>query len=972
MKKQLDEYSSLDNETKILVGHLLLREANVNDFGGFFVKALYNQNIQAPSRTDVILSYMKGEKLTEADYKQVLDVISSDGKISADRFRAAVSLAKDMETTRTVDGLTVDKKTYDSLLEEVNKEEAVANVSDEETLKRAEEVMEIANAVARDFAIEKYRTNIDKMWSFYTVLRPFKSEINAYGNIHKNLRDNTEKDKKAELEGVTDADKIKEINDRAEARLTKLRNVNQFCKNFNRLEGYVTLISENERIKEDLASKQTSKQKEQSLKNAYKTRYEMSRIESYFYSSLGLTVSLSQMNRDDEALRSGTASASSYEKALSKNTEYIRDGFSDFLDRQAFRVDGFKTKSRMRRTDDDEAMFAPEIVKAVHEIDKWVAKNGNSLAHGNSETTFAADILGHPMRERLFVYYMVEKQHLDKPTGLDAAMAINGYIPDLDKFTEAVNAPKYKVHQYIISAIRDTDFVHEHESIRGALAGFGTIGLDKIESAIRMLDDEKMQLSDQLLHYKEAIKSDYSDVLAKHPDNEKLAHYLELKRDRQEKLKAMLASLEKSRELAQISDEAIINKKEKLEAAQEQALDVRMQMLMLTEADKKLAEEEDRVNKDKDLQTLLKSAIGRKIYNPDDEEQSKEEKIDGYTETANTIAGLLATADEKLFESGIFTTLNGITALAKIITTCYATDFSSEERSVNEKIKDATTIMDAISDAAEPVAEMIKTIVGSSSEIFGTVGGVISSAVTTVTGVVETVTAAHNEHVVRDARSETRTATRAMVNETEKSKDKSKIREARELARAADNVGRMQENKYGTRKVQSGLKATGGAVSLATALIPGINVAGAVAGGIVTAVSTIHKFYREKENRNEALDVFLGMDKLVEEYKQKKGVMDYGTEDDKELIRGMMLRKFHFSSAEQFFNDLSMKYAQHIYDRIFYKSDGTLVRETDVDEIKAREEFTNLFPELKFIWPAKGGVPYPTVEQLAADLMKLS
>ncbi|MBQ7706618.1 MAG: hypothetical protein IJT72_02420 [Lachnospiraceae bacterium] len=975
-KKEFDDYNSLKPEVKILVEHLLIRDANSYDYGGFFVRAALEKTIQETSRSDVVLSYMKGEKLSEPDYKQVIDILTVNGKLSADRLHNAIFLAKDIDEMRQVDGLSVDKETYKNLIEDVNKDKIKETVDGEYALNQIEEVEAVAEAVARDFQVEKYRTNIDKMWSFYTVLRPFKNEIKAYGSVHRSLSNKTIDDTKNELEQVTDEAKRKEINDRSEKRLARLRKANQIFKNFERLESYVNLMRSNEQIKEKISSAATKeKEKDEAWKNAYKTRYEMSRLESYFYSDLGLTVSLSQMNRDNEKLKNGTASTADYKKALSKNTEYTKDGFSDFLDKQVFRVDGTKTKSSIRRTDDDESFFPENVVSAVREIDKWIAKNGNSLSRGNSESTFAADILGHPMRERLFVYYMVEKQHMDTPTGLDAAMAVNGYVPNIDKFCEAINAPKYKIHQYIISAIKDTDFVREHESVRSALAGFGTINLESIESAIRLLDDDKMQISDQLVNYKEALKTDYSEILTRHPENVKLKNYLEARRDKQEKLKMMLFSLEKSRELAQISDEAVINKKEKLEAAQKQALEMRMNMIMLIDAEKKLTQSKFELNgelkNDRDLQKTFESEIGRKIYNPDDD-QSTSETIDGYMDKINTVAGLLSTADDSLFESGIFATVNGITAFSKVITTCFATDFKSDERSVNQKITDATTIMDAIADAAEPVSEMIKSIVGSSSELFGTVGGVISSGLTAVTGTIETVQAAANQHTVNKSKKSRTEKTKKMIKEAEKTGDKNKVREAKELARAAYNVGRMQDNKYGTREVQSALKATGGAVSLATALIPGLNVAGAVAGGIISAVSFIHKFYKEKENRNDALDFFLGMDKLIEEYKNSKGVMNYGTKDDKELIRNMMLRKFHFSSAEQFFNDLSMKYARHLYDQIFFKSDGTMIREGDTDEIAARKEFTDLFPELKFIWPAEGGAPHPSVEEMAADLMKLS
>ena len=89
-------YRKMDTETKLLVGHLLVRDANLYTPAGYFVKAFSKQEMQSPARTDVIMSYMQGAELAEPDYKQALDVLMADGTFSAEHFREAVSLASDI------------------------------------------------------------------------------------------------------------------------------------------------------------------------------------------------------------------------------------------------------------------------------------------------------------------------------------------------------------------------------------------------------------------------------------------------------------------------------------------------------------------------------------------------------------------------------------------------------------------------------------------------------------------------------------------------------------------------------------------------------------------------------------------------------------------------------------------------------------------------------------------------------------
>ena len=978
LKKQLEIYSDLDNDTKILVGHLLVRDDVLYSPGGFFLRAFFKDNIQSGSRTDVVLSYLRGEELAEPDYMQVVRAFATDGKEMLKRFSDAVALAGDISTMKLVDGLAVTTAEYDALLDETKRKSVETEVNSlEAKYEGADKVYALSKAIAKDYQIESYRTNSDKMWSFYASLRPYESEIAAYPDIHDGMVMKIEDEALEEKRREKDESKHKEIDKRADTRKAHCKHIMEMCNNYVKLKGYTLLLSNLKRFGEEREKADTEEKKLKALKEIYKTRQEMAKVEAFFGKLLGLTDSKSQMSGDDEALGNGTASLADYEEALSRNTEQAREEFDAFLDQHTLRLDGVKTKNTISRSDEDEKAFPENVIKAVHAIDRWVARYCNSLAEGNSEANFAVDILSHPMRERLFAYYMVENKLVGQATGAEIAMSVNGYVPDLPRFREVMEAPFYSVHSYLISGIKSMDIIRKRESVRSKLARFGAINQDLLEGAMRLLDDQKNQVSEQLAGYKDRLLDDFTPVLSKNPNDEKLIAYAKAWEDRQKKFERLLVELEKLRRLAQISDEAIVGKEDKAEAAKAQSLVVRNHIIEMNAAVEVIERLENEAGEDANLKDKLEQVIGRKIHDVS-KDKSTSQKVDGVAGKVKTITGFLTMADSKLFKTGVFSSVEGVVALAKIATACFAPVFSNEPVTADDRFNEAREILSSLAGASKPVAELLRVALNSTSTVFATVGGAVAGGLTMIKSVAEIGVATANLDVLESAEQSVHAQTQRQLQQAIESGDEKKIHESREKAKATDTVAKMQKRKLETRREQSSINAVGGAVTVATALIPGLNVVGAAVSGIITVVGIIHKFYKEGENRNDALDDFLGMSNLLVEYRAKSKVLGYGTKDEKEekkLIRGMMLRKFHFSSVEEFFNDLSMRYAQLIYKMLFFKEDGSPVLSTDRDEIKARADYIGLFPELqgKFRWPStEGEQPSPTVDQLAANLMAVS
>ena len=981
LQSVFDSYKALGNGEKVLVGHLLVRDNELFNPSSFFVKTLLDESLQSESRTNVILGYMKGVQLVEPDYKQAMEALSSDLPVMAGRLKAALQLAEQIHNLKTVDGLTVTTAEYNALLDASHTELVDQEKKASEKYDGIEAVYSLSKEVEKDFKSEKLRTNSDKMWSFYTTLRPYEKELAAYNAIYEETVRSIDEEAQAEVLTKEKQSEKDEVLKRARTRKNHYRHMHELYERYVELKGYTVTMQQLMDAERDFKEAKNEDNKLEALKAIYRSRKKMAETESSYVQKLGLNDMKDWIAQADDSLIEGSASIDEYLQALGQNSEHVREEFDAFLDTQVFRVDGVKTKSTIKRSDKDEEEFPKEVAEAVLEIDKWIARNGNSLSRGNSETTFGADILSHPMRERLFVYYMVEKQFVGKATGADIAMAVNGYIPNLDKFKEAMEAPVYKIHQYLISAIKDSDVIRNHEFIRSKLARIGSVNLELLESSMRLLDDEKSDVSGQLERYKNSLKTDFSDVLAHHPGDKAVEDYAKAWEDRQKKLVALLKELEKLRALSQISDEAIIGKEEKFAAAQAQVIVVRDYITMLQAAETKLGDLEAGPG----TKERLGQALGRKVSVRADSPTTGE-KIDGYAAKVSKLTGLLSTADTKVFNTGVFATVNGVAALAKIITACFAPDYDDDHISVSDRLNEAEKILDSISAAAKPVAEMIKSVLKTTSATFTTVGGAVSGGVTAFTGLLdvgkttsELISLNQAVEQIESDRQQTQSKSHTVDKKGKVSEANAKSeRIEKERKRAEENTARMQKRKLETRRQQAAIKAVGGAVSMATALVPGLNVVGAAVGGVITAVGLIHKFYKEGENRDSTLDEFIGMEDILKEYRKSKGIMGYTEpeakeKEDRAVIRKMILRKFHFSSAEEFFNDISMKYAQILYEQIFFKDDGTLVLGGDEAAIEERRKYTGLFPELKFGWPVKeGDPPYPSVDELAANLMKVS
>ncbi len=110
--KEKATYDAMDAETKKLVGHLLVREEDFYNPAGYVISLMKKQSMQANVRTDMILTYLKGETLADPDYRRMANAVGKDEKASYEHFREAIKLAQDVANMRASDGFFADEEIY--------------------------------------------------------------------------------------------------------------------------------------------------------------------------------------------------------------------------------------------------------------------------------------------------------------------------------------------------------------------------------------------------------------------------------------------------------------------------------------------------------------------------------------------------------------------------------------------------------------------------------------------------------------------------------------------------------------------------------------------------------------------------------------------------------------------------------------------------------------------------------------------
>ncbi|MCR4908620.1 MAG: hypothetical protein K5985_07285 [Lachnospiraceae bacterium] len=174
---------------------------------------------------------------------------------------------------------------------------------------------------------------------------------------------------------------------------------------------------------------------------------------------------------------------------------------TDYLDEKT----GEKHRPKRLTTDPEEKEFLPQVVAGAKAIDRYIADCARKWK-GDSSANFAIEILSYPLRERLFIYYLIENEKETAPSELDCAMALTGYVPNLINFDKKL----YNFFIAPVSFIKKIPKVTDLGDKFGIIDSMGAFSTSKLETGMRMLDSTKWRFSDYLKKLSDDRK-DFSD-----------------------------------------------------------------------------------------------------------------------------------------------------------------------------------------------------------------------------------------------------------------------------------------------------------------------------------------------------------------------------------------------------------------------------------------------------------------------------
>ncbi|MCR5654099.1 MAG: hypothetical protein K6G07_00445 [Lachnospiraceae bacterium] len=686
----------------------------------------------------------------------------------------------------------------------------------------------------------------------------------------------------------------------------------------------------------------------------------------------GLSERLGIMEKDKVMTRDMRKSAAGKRMAEEEKRQGVTDKVKTLLREKT----GFRTDRTEQVVDLSEEKYPANVVAAVKKIDQWIAANALSWK-GNSESNFGMEILGHPLRERLFVYYSIEKEKTTNPTGLDVSMALNAYIPNLEKFEKRMKS-KISLLMKPVGALKQVGFVKKF----GVLDTYGEVMTQNLEGAMRILDDKQLGVSGMI----ERISKQREQAgNANLPEEFRVreACYLEFVNA----VEIQKALIKKKGKKVSATDPDLIRQSQKIARTYErfQLSNEAVQKLLGRRAPETVDEMEE-----------LKKQADTEIYKPEE---------DGIVSTlwsvATTLADNMSSVNEKVNEAGTdgleitdSITIKPYELSKKQISNCFKAGFVFQSvdlldnlLNLGSAIKDANddtltrnAKVSKAGDAIEAGGDMINSVLSTINFFDGISDTALETATQGVTGAVTMISSSMKTASNLMQRNEVKKSKEAALefareHETEEAQNNLNV----SVTEAIANTSVMQEKLYGASATVHALKAAGGLASLIGAVAPGVGGVATAIGTVLSTAAKIVEFWKNKEIRESTVDDFLQMDTLYAELQgnfdqmepETKAMYGDSEKDIRATIRKIALREMHFSTMEEFVQDITTQYAKVIFAQAFFDSSGKQILLSDTELINERKALQGLFPDFVFIYPEQEGqMPVPSAEDMARNLQR--
>ena len=632
--------------------------------------------------------------------------------------------------------------------------------------------------------------------------------------------------------------------------------------------------------------------------------------------------------------------------------------------------------------DREEAQYDAEIVENVKTVDRWLIEN--SGLWGDSESGHVLEIMSRPLRERLYIYYTIEHDMEESASGIDAAMAINVYVPDVKAITSNLKRRTKLIRNAAASVVKMIPGVKG----KGYIDSYGLVKSAKVEGVMRRLDYEQSDVAGKLermseekrvadriaLRARETNDPSYMAVAARDACYRQLLRAIEVQRDLLNKYGAKAAEKQACKDqIKKIADIA--------------------RLLMAADAD--VATHFRDPEKLKRTAALPEAGEVEARETKETEFADRVEKVGDYTEQVSDLAEQIDPYDEEEEEYTYFLPwdlhetlseflghVEGVCSGISTITSFIGAVVSIKETVENRKKLSASGKTDAIvdnigdvNDFIESFADFLSYVAPATEEVASTVTGIAGAVVGVGTSLVKWVTSSVHYAGVIDAKEDSMKAAEALVQK--QGEETEKTANGIDLKGAVERVAKLQERMTEAESINGAIDFTGAIFGSMGVIAPVLAPIFGSMQGAAEIVKAIHSFWANKDQREKTVDEFIDMDKLLEKYAELTADVSEADRlrlgDEKTLrtnLRRMALRHMHFSTMEEFFGDITTQYATLLYGQIFFE-DGEPILASDTDKIEERAPFFKLFPGLKFTFPATASEkPALTIEDLAENLSR--
>ncbi len=623
-----------------------------------------------------------------------------------------------------------------------------------------------------------------------------------------------------------------------------------------------------------------------------------------------------------------------------------------------------RLKSKARRIDKKQEEERAEIsqsemnadqLSGVYAIDRWLV--GNFQKSGGS-AAFLDRILSLPDRERLLMYYLVQKGRLESPDAVDITLSQLTYVPDAEKFKTAASTGKYLGFKSVIAweKLEAALEIIGHEDIAltvKSLACFaGNAEKNRLE-AVQEQDRRQKELGNKELTEEE--KKELEEI------GRTEAEISRLETERNRCLKQYLHTLGQCKIAIIERDEAWFHKEKKKKNVEDKAAEAVNALNELKKADYELTEKlstcYEAYTGNPEVPQLIsvdeKGEILNEIPSAYEEKESQMPefvfaqasslmaKIDkipsiwggslgGPVATLAGTAGLNMLGGTFFTMQGIMGAITGVTGIIGLIGHMQSGLGASDI--LADVVKMGST---ALSGTWGPVSGIMNTLLavpkamkstGMASEALKTATGIITTAVAACAATVNAVKlAADGVEVARDVKH--------IVHLTAAEHRFRKLEKAGSLqgddAAYADNILKIRNRKEAQKLASDEFSVLLDSASLGVSLCTLFALPAApliVLGWTVLSVgcavgNKIANYLADKHNKNAAAEEYLRLDDisdlgLPEGYQE----LDKKTKEEyRERMKEHMAAELGFTSSAGLYKHMMKNYAQFLYRNLFYR-----------------------------------------------------